>query len=230
MNMNLIYRIERMLNSINTDTFDQELISSLIMCVREKTPKNGMAHEVGDFIAHPHLKNRGHVYNNIKKVHESLLKAYNQETNQLNGRITIDNPIHINESLIELENTFLQFDKNLKLIKNEKRVAGIQACILLLLQGSRIKVENLEGIESVELRIAVNPSKFLCLMAVLPTPIRIPCTTNKPMYSSEIKYEIITSTAMFIPQEIDAFGFGFFGGVLNAKRDSSGKIIYSLIR
>jgi len=98
-------------------------------------------------------------------VHESILVIRS-------GIITIETPIDINESLIELENTILTIDKNLSIVRSEKRIAELQACVLLLLQGSRIKIENLEGVESVELRIAVNLSGHLCLMAVLPTPLR----------------------------------------------------------
>ena len=229
MNMNLIYRIESIIKRINSDEFDQELISSLIICIREQLPNKGMAREIGDFIAHPLLKSRGHVYNNIKKVHESLLKSYDKDANQLSGRITIEKSIDINESLIELGNTCLIIDKNLIIVHAEKRVAELQACILLLLQGSRIKIENLDGVGSVELRIAVNPSGFLCLRAVLPMPLRDPRQTNTPTYLAEIKYELITSSVKFTPQKVDTSGWGEFDRVLNARRDEHGKIIYSLI-
>ncbi|MDR3441962.1 MAG: hypothetical protein P4L65_02980 [Legionella sp.] len=228
MNINLIYRIENIIKRINADSFDQELISSLIICVREQLPVNGMAREIGDFIAHPRLKDRGHVYKNIKKVHESLLKSYDKEANQLNGRITIENPIDINESLTELENTLLIIDKNLCILRNDKRASELQACMLLLLQGSRIKINDLDGVESVELRLAVNPSGYLCLRAVLPMPLRDPQQTN-PTYLAEIKYELITSSVKFIPLKVDALGWGEFNGILNARRDEGGKILYSLI-
>lgn len=218
-----------MIKDINADKFDQELISSLITCVRETSPPSSMVKEIGDFLAHPTLKDRGHVHNNVKKVHESLLKAYDKTTNQLCGKITIENSIDINETITELKSILLAIDKNLTISDEEKRMREIQACILLLLQGSRIQVEHLEGIESVELRIAVNPSKFLCLMAVLPTPLKVTDASGNPQYLTEIKYEIITSAMKFVPQNVDESGFGFFNGVLNAKRGNDGKILYSLI-
>lgn len=229
MNVNLIYRIERIIKDINADKFDQELIASLITCVREKSPPTSMVREIGDFLAHPTLKDRGYVHENIKKVHESLLKAYDKTTNQLYGKITIENPIDIRETITELKNTLLTIDKNIIISDEEKRMHEIQACILLLLQGSRIKIEHLDSIESVELRVAVNPSKFLCLMAALPTPLKVTNANGHPQYLAEIKYEIITSTMKFIPQNVDDSGFGFFNGMLNAKRGNDGKILYSLI-
>ena len=75
MNINLIYRIENIIKRINADSFDQELISSLIICVRAQLPVNGMAREIGDFIAHPRLaQNIEHAMNFIEDHIEELKK------------------------------------------------------------------------------------------------------------------------------------------------------------
>lgn len=186
MNMNLIYRIERIIRKINANDFDQELISSLLVCVREKSTE--FVREIGDFIAHPTLKDRRRVYNNIKKMHESLLAAYDDASNNLDGKITIDPPIYIDESLAQLESVLINIHKNLVIDKSENREMQLQSCLLLLLQGSQIKVHGLEGISRVELKIAVNPSGCLCLMAVLPTPLKITGENGQPLYPTEIKY------------------------------------------
>ncbi len=219
-----------MLKSLNGDKYDQELISSLIVALREKLPNGGMAREIGDFIAHPLLKNRGRVHANVKKVHEALLSAYNKSTNSLNGgTIQVENPFHINDALVEMEQTITTFSQSLALIRTDKRVAEIQACMLFLLQGARIKIEKLDGVESIELKIAVNTAGKLCLMAVLPTPVKVVTANNETMYPLGIKYEIITSDTKFISKNTDASGFGYFDGILNARRMENGNIMYSLI-
>ncbi len=222
-------RIERMLKSINTDKFDQELISSLLIAIREKLPKNSLSREIADFIAHPRLKEKGHLYENVKKVHASLLESYNSKTNEVNSKITIDNPFHINESIIEIDATLLSINSNLILQKTEKRISELQTCIVMLLQRSHIQITGLEGVKSIELIIAVNKAGYLCLMAALPLPVKNPILTIQPQYPLEIKYEIMTSLAPFTPQKIDPQGFGYFEGILNARRDEMNKIVYSLI-
>lgn len=39
----------------------------------------------------------------------------------------------------------------------------------------------------------------------------------------------MTSSAKFIPQNIDPQGFGYFEGILNARRDEMNKVVYSTI-
>lgn len=159
-----------------------------------------------------------------------MLEGYDRTINQLRAKVTIQEPIDIRESVIELNNVLSAIDRNLSILDEGNRIREIQACILFLLQGSRIKVDHLDGIESVELKIAVNPSKFLCLKAMLHTPLKVMDAAENPLYPMGIEYEIITSAMKFIPENVDGFGFGFFNGVLNAKRREDGKILYSLIR
>lgn len=229
MNQNLIVRIETMLSSINRDKFNQETISSLLIAIREKLPTDSLSRELADFIAHPHLKDRGHLYNNVKKVHDSLLSSYIPQTNEVKAKVSIEMPFHLDDSITEIEAALLSINSKLVLQKTDKRISELQACVLMLLQRSHIKIVGLQGVKSIELIMAVNQKGYLCLMVGLPLPVKNPTLNTQPQYPLEIKYELMTSSTQFIPQNIDQQGFGYFEGILNARRDDMNKIIYSLI-
>lgn len=47
-------------------TFDQDDVAFFIVVCRDYSPKNSIFRELGDFLAHPSLKDRGMTINNFK--------------------------------------------------------------------------------------------------------------------------------------------------------------------
>ena len=229
MNMNLILRIEVMVKRINRDEFDQELIASLLIAIREKLPTGSLSREISDFIAHPLLKDRGQLWASVERVNKSLIKAYDKAKNEINGRITIEKAFDVNIAIKAIEQALINIHESFIIERQGIRFEEIQACVLLLLQGSLIKVENIDGVDKEGISLAVNPLGKLCLMVGLPVPVRIPGDGSAPMFFSEIKYEIMSSERSFAHNAKDASGFSHFNGVINAKRGKDGSIIYVAI-
>lgn len=230
MNTNLLTRLELMVKKINNDEFDQELISSLLICLRTRLPNNTLAREVADFIAHPELKDRGQVYDQVNKILQFALSKYNKKMNRLSEQVTIEEPFHLNAVTSKLEETLISISNILSISHSKTTFEHIQACILLLLHGSRIKVENFPAIESIELRIAANPTGYLCLMAAMPESFNLEPSLGKSQYVSMHRFEIMTSSLVFVPDIRDMkCGYGYFKGTLHAKIGVNGKRHYALV-
>ncbi|WP_296190348.1 MULTISPECIES: hypothetical protein [unclassified Psychrobacter] len=107
MNAYTEYQIKNFYEKYKDQTFDQDNIALFITASRDGTNHGSIFKELGDFIAHPNLKDRGMAIKNLKPA----IKYFEENTGDMLGgkRPTIEVPFSIgfnNEILDELYSVF----------------------------------------------------------------------------------------------------------------------------
>lgn len=107
MNAYTEYQIKNFYEKYKDQTFDQDNIALFITASRDDTNHGSIFKELGDFIAHPNLKDRGMAIKNLKPA----IKYFEENTGDMLGgkRPTIEVPFSIgfnNEILDELYSVF----------------------------------------------------------------------------------------------------------------------------
>ena len=107
MNAYTEYQIKNFYEKYKDQTFDQDDIALFITASRDDTNHGSIFKELGDFIAHPNLKDRGMAIKNLKPA----IKYFEENTGDMPGgkRPTIEVPFSIgfnNEILDELYSVF----------------------------------------------------------------------------------------------------------------------------
>lgn len=107
MNAYTEYQIKNFYEKYKDQTFDQDDIALFITASRDDTNHGSIFKELGDFIAHPNLKDRGMAIKNLKPA----IKYFEENTDDMLGgrRPTIEVPFSIgfnNEILDELYSVF----------------------------------------------------------------------------------------------------------------------------
>lgn len=107
MNAYTEYQIKNFYEKYKDQTFDQDDIALFITASRDDTNHGSIFKELGDFIAHPNLKDRGMAIKNLKPA----IKYFEENTGDMLGgkRPTIEVPFSIgfnNEILDELYSVF----------------------------------------------------------------------------------------------------------------------------
>lgn len=122
-------------------TFDQDDVAFFLVINRDYSPRNSIFRELGDFLAHPDMKNKGLVIDDLSNV----TNDFDERTEEYFSTIRVNQPIYRG----------LPLDKIHKELKRVFKSAGIDIfkfkikddcfrefiyCLIFLLSGFRVKL------------------------------------------------------------------------------------------
>lgn len=144
MNLYSKHTIKKFYEMYLSKTFDQDDVAFFIAINRDYTPKGSIFRELGDFLAHPNLKDRGMVIKTLKPA----VDYFEKNTDAMMGgqRPTIDIPFGVGAKHEILEDLFIVFNVVGKKMSNNEvqsqRFREFMFCLIFLLSNFRIELNN----------------------------------------------------------------------------------------
>ena len=142
------YKIKSFYESFIDRTFDQDDVAQFFVSSRDYSKRGSIIREIGDFLAHPNIKDRGIVLNSIEEIMplfemeiENYSSSYIDYKNQ-----PIFKGLGSDEELIDdLNHIFAKAGLNAKsIIREDNSYRDLLFCTIFLLSSFKVKFENQE--------------------------------------------------------------------------------------
>lgn len=149
MRKSVLISINDVLAKIETGNYSGQDVKGLYVDLRDYASKSSITCEIGDFIAHPELKDRGLSHRKIKEEYEILMTGSDWQSGKqpnVNQFLHKEKPAFTQGNIIEdLASSILRADSALsKFIPVlNKQTDGITLSVLSILQDARIKIGDL---------------------------------------------------------------------------------------
>ena len=137
------HKIKSFYDSFQKQTFDQDDVALFLMSSRDYSEETSIFREIGDFLAHPNLKNRGIVLQSVKHVMPKFEKLLKDEYRgkDVSSRKVIFNGLGTDEEIIRnLEQIFTTADvKFEKITSKSSCYRDFIFCTIFLLSSFKLK-------------------------------------------------------------------------------------------
>ena len=177
------YKIKSFYEAFLDRTFDQDDVAQFFVISRDYSQKGSIIREVGDFLAHPNIKDRGIVLNSIKEI----MPLFDKEIEDFrNNSVDYWNQPKFkglgsdNDLINDLNYIFKSAGLNEKKIdRDDNNYRDFLFCSIFLLSTFKVKFKNqeleLEAIYSHSLRLqarceSLNYQRHFALLPVLQLP------------------------------------------------------------
>ena len=217
-------------NRIVDGTFDQRAVKLLIVDLRDVTGRGSAVREIGDFIAHPTIRDRGPTHGVITSVHAEFVAGFrairkaalrNPNSWRTAFKVTTRTAFQqadIIESLIRELRLCVANPDELE-ISVRRQQNDIMICLLCLLQG----VEFAVGADGARADLGVIDDGTLALI------INLDATADAAMRGA--LWPIIRSTVPVVPDRFEHGGkLGRFEGAREAVRGEDGALQFRALR
>lgn len=164
MDKNTKHLIKKFYEKYCLRTFDQVDVAFFIVTIRDYTVKNSIFRELGDFIAHPKLKDRGLIITTIQPTldfidenYVNMLKGVRPNIKVPYGLATLDEIVN---SLIDI---FKVISANIEIDRNDISFREFIFCLVFLLGNYKIKLNDrifefvIYSGQSLKLTVLYNP-------------------------------------------------------------------------
>jgi hypothetical protein len=143
MNKLVLHRIKLFMKKYSGNIFDQDDVMTLLVDLRDTSAKNSIARELGDFLAHPHLRDQGLSWKLLNKTYNDIQDKFRNIIDGSESLAFLDvlcTEMEIIESIsLAVESTGIN-SGFMKKPTNDQRAKDFILCVVGLLSSCTLKI------------------------------------------------------------------------------------------